>query len=168
MKLKFFRRINMKTQITILLMLVFAVCSFGQHQQGFRMKKNKSRVDELEKVKLIEILDMDEETTLKFFSRRNEFRNMTESLMEKRDKLLNDFQELIEEDEIEKNSVYSDHVNKILEIEKTLVNNRIQFISSLDDILTEKQIGKLVVFEFKFRKDLRDLLFRHRRNPNRD
>lgn len=159
----------MKTQITILLMLVFAITAFGQRHEGFGIKKkNRSKIDELEKVKLIEILDMDEETTLKFFSRRNEFRNVTESLMENRDNLLNDFHDIIIEDEIEDKSVYSDHVNKILEIEKSIVNKRIEFISSLEDILTEKQIGKLVVFEFKFRKDLRDLLFRHRRNPNRD
>jgi hypothetical protein len=159
----------MKTQITILLMLVFAITAFGQRHEGFGMKKkNRSKIDELEKVKLIEILDMDEETTLKFFSRRNEFRNVTESLMENRDNLLNDFHDILLEDEIEDKSVYSDHVNKILEIEKSIINKRIEFISSLEDILTEKQIGKLVVFEFKFRKDLRDLLFRHRRNPNRD
>ena len=159
----------MKTQITILLMLVFAICSFSQPREGFGMKKkNKSRIDELEKVKLIEIMDMDEETTLKFFSRRNEFRKATESLMENRDNLLNDFHKVLLEDEIEDNSVYSDHVSKILEIEKSLVNNRIKFIASLNDILTEKQIGKLVVFEFKFRKDLRDLIFRHRRNQNRN
>lgn len=159
----------MKTQITILLMLVFAITAFGQRHEGFGIKKkNRSKIDELEKVKLIEILDMDEETTLKFFSRRNEFRNVTESLMQNRDNLLNDFHDIIIEDEIEDKSVYSDHVNKILEIEKSIVNKRIEFISSLEDILTEKQIGKLVVFEFKFRKDLRDLLFRHRRNPNRD
>ncbi len=159
----------MKTQITILLMLVFAITAFGQRHEGFGIKKkNRSKIDELEKVKLIEILDMDEETTLKFFSRRNEFRNVTESLMENRDNLLNDFHDIIIEDEIEDKSVYSDHVNKILEIEKSIVNKRIEFIYSLEDILTEKQIGKLVVFESKFRKDLRDLLFRHRRNPNRD
>jgi hypothetical protein len=159
----------MKSQITIMLLILFAVTSFGQRRDGYGIhKKNRSRIDELEKVKLIEILDMDEETTLKFFARRNEFRNSTESYMEKRDSLLNNFEEMILNDEIEDNSIYTKQVNKVFEIERSLVNNRVEFISSLSDILSEKQIGKLVVFEFKFRKDLRDLIFRHKRSSKKN
>jgi len=155
----------MKVQITILLMLIFSIAAFGQRHDGFGMnRKNRGKINELEKIKLIEILEMDEETTLRFFARRNEFRKSAESIMDKRNKMLADFEKMIKNDEIENNSVYETNVSNIIEIEKSLLKNRIEFIESLDDILNKEQIGKFVVFDFRFKRDLRDMIFRGRRN----
>ena len=43
-------------------------------------KGPREKIEQLEKIKLIEALDMDEQTTLKFFARRNESRSRIDKL----------------------------------------------------------------------------------------
>jgi len=158
----------MKTKIILLLMIIFTISITAQRHPGLGKNRNKNRIDELEKVKLIEILNMDEESTLKFFARRNQFKKNTDKKIEERDNLLENFEQVILENEVDDESFYRKSVQDILKIEEDLVNGRKEFINSLDDILTEQQIAKLVVFEFKFRKNIRDMLFKHRRKSNRN
>ena len=48
----------------------------------------REKLDQLEKIKLIEALDMDEETTLRFFSRRNEHRVKMDELANRADEII--------------------------------------------------------------------------------
>ncbi len=120
------------------------------------------KIEELERVKLIEALNMDEQTTLKFFARRNEYRQKQVSLFQKSNELLNNLDKEINNGKSD-NSEIKKFIKEYLEIEKKISSNKEDFIKSLKDILTTEQIGKYIVFERKFRDEIREVIFRERR-----
>ena len=121
----------------------------GQSGERGRMG---GRIEQLEKIKIIEELNMDEETTLKFFSRRNEHRVGQRELIAKRDEL---FKTLSDNFDSEEEINYKEKTEEIFEIEKKMLVQRKNFLNSLSDILSEKQMVQLVVFEFNFRNEVR-------------
>jgi hypothetical protein len=76
----------MKTKIVILFILIAGTVfsqGFRKHQFG-----PKERMEQLEKIKLLEVLDLDEETSVRFFARRNEFKEEHHKVMEERQALI--------------------------------------------------------------------------------
>lgn len=111
-----------------------------------------SKIEQLEKIKIIELLNLDEATTLKFFSRRDEHHDSQRALIDKRDLLYDKLNENFKTDE-EIN--YKQKIAEIFVIEKEMLAQREKFFNSLKDILTEKQIAELIVFESNFRNEIR-------------
>jgi septal ring factor EnvC (AmiA/AmiB activator) len=119
------------------------------------------KIEQLEKIKLIEVLDMDEETTLKFFARRNAHNEKVKQLIDQSKKQLDAIDDKLKEkpvDEKELNSM----IDKYFAEEKEIGKEKEAFIRSLSDILSVTQMAKLVVFEKKFRDEIRDILFKTR------
>ncbi len=130
-----------------------------------------SKISELEKIKLIEELQLDEETTLRFFSRRNLHQETQKKIKSKRDSMLTILNRKIEKDDNKIN--YQNEIDEILFIDKKLLDERVKFFNSLSDIFSNKQIAQLLVFEKKFRSEIRKQILRHGRgrkgqNPTLD
>ncbi|NOX65243.1 MAG: hypothetical protein GXO85_05445 [Chlorobi bacterium] len=156
--------------IAVLSMLSTQV-SVAQNWAQNKWGMTGGRISELEKIKLIEVLQMDEETTLKFFSRRNMHQLNQKKIMGKRDSLLKQLDKRIIDGD--KKIDYKKEIYKILDIEKELSNEREKFFKSLDDILSYEQMAKLLVFEKKFRSEIRKQLIKHgkrgwKHRPNMD
>ncbi len=148
---------------TLSLLFVFMIIPVLVSAQGMRDHKGpRAKIEQLEKIKLIEALDMDEQTTLKFFARRNESRdridNLNDSLSTITDKLEAKFSKGDQ-------TGYKDLINRYLAIQKQVASEHAQFVSSLYDILTNEQVAKLIVFEKKFREEIRHLLLKGRQPP---
>ena len=109
-------------------------------------------------LKLIDVLNLDEETTLRFFVRQNKFRNMMEVNKKEAKKLLRKMKRLIEVGN--KKDELKNTIDSYLDLGEKIATQKSDFIKSLNDILTEKQIAKLLVFEMKFREDIRGMLFK--------
>ncbi|VAX26692.1 hypothetical protein MNBD_IGNAVI01-637 [hydrothermal vent metagenome] len=156
--------------VAVVLMLSTHV-SVAQNWSQNKWGMTGGRISELEKIKLIEVLQMDEETTLKFFSRRNLHRLDQKKIMNKRDSLLKQLDKRIVDGD---NKIdYKKEIYQILDLEKELSNEREKFFKSLDDILSYEQIAKLLVFEKKFRSEIRKQLIKHgkrgwKHRPNMD
>ena len=58
-------------------------------------------------------------------------------------------------------------IDKYLSYDNEIEKEREAFIHSLSDILSVTQIAKLVVFEKKFRDEIRDILFKTRMERRR-
>ena len=146
-----------------LLLLIFAIVPSMIFAQGMRERRGpREKIEQLEKVKLIDALNMDEQTTLKFFARRNEFRNRMDALNDSLDTLV----DILESEFSGKNStIYKELINNYLDIEKKIATEHTRFISSLYDILSVEQVAKLVVFEKRFREEIRHILFKGRPGP---
>lgn len=144
----------MKKILLISLFLIFVSVTIGQMRDGLpRDGKALERIEQMEKLKLIEILDLDEETTIKFFIRRNDFHKKQKNLMDEREKLLNDLEISFREKRSDDN-FYKQSVSKLLDIEERIFSERQNFLISLNNLLSPQQIAKLTVFEFKFRREL--------------
>ena len=98
----------MKKELFLLLvLLLIPVIITAQGKRDHRGPREK--IEQLEKIKLIDALDMDEQTTLKFFARRNEFRNKMDALNDSLDSIVDNL-----ESEFDKgnNSDYKELVNR--------------------------------------------------------
>jgi Spy/CpxP family protein refolding chaperone len=138
-----------------------------KHEEGMgRRRSPMKKIEELEKVKLLDVLNLDEATSAKLFTRRNQNRT---KIWDIEDKINNDLQNI--EFEIKKGK--DEDVNKIQKMNEEYLNlsmevekEKLNFLRSLSDILTPEQIGKYIVFERKFRDEIRDLLMKERIKRN--
>jgi len=137
-----------------------------QHHMGNKRGNPRERIDQLEKIKLIEELNMSEEASVKFFSRRNEFREKEKKLHDRIDSL----SMLIRDKSISPDGQTTDaewkKINEeFLSVEKMMRKNKIDFVSSLQNLLTPKQMAQFLAFERKFRQDMQDIILRGRQKP---
>ncbi len=138
---------------------------YAQPQDGIRGER---RIEELARIKLIETLQLDEETTVRFFSRRNEHRLRIEKLKHKKNELLDSIEESISIDaSVNDEKKYKKMIQDYFDIEMEFEKERKQFITSLSDILTENEICRFLVFERNFDRELRNLLMKHRQRGRR-
>ena len=124
----------------------------------------KDRLEEFEKIRLLEVLELDEETAVKFIIRRNNHRKTMDSIIEKRFLMINDLQNNIKSEKYSDNDIKKD-INKILSIEKELAEERSRFIVSLYDILTVEQVAKVITFEDRFRSDIKKMIEQRGKPP---
>jgi hypothetical protein len=131
-----------------------------------RDPKSIEKIERLEQVKLIEVLNLSEDKSVRFFARRNEFRSGQRNLMMERDKLFNELEKSVLSGEIPE-QLLNQQVQAILDLEKKLSMGKENFLKSVSDLLTQEQIAKLVLFEHKFRRELTQSLIRKPKRNNR-
>lgn len=137
----------------------------AQAQERREHRKMDSKIEQLEKVKLIEALDLTEDQSVRFFARRNEHRREIEKLEERSDELLRIMENMLDERDEKNLAEQKKLLNELLDIRIQIENKRRQFILSLNDILTFDQISRLVVFEKKFREEIRKILMKRKGLP---
>ncbi len=151
----------------VCLILGSSIESFSQMHDK-QPQHMRDKLIQLENIKIIEVLDMDEETTLRFFSRRNELHTKADNLTKRSDEIIAQM-ELI----FKAGKVYTEKELKSLIVEANnihteIVKTKSEFINSLDDILTTEQIAKLIIFERRFRDELKRAMFKVRKYRNRN
>ena len=148
---------------------IFASAANAQQPHGpMKDSKFREKIEQLEKIKLLEVLDLDEETTLRFFSRQSSHRDEEMKLMDQKEELV----DLLENyftagKDLPKGESFESINKKILEQEKKMANQRTDFVKSLKDIMSEEQISKLIVFESRFRREIRDMILDKRGGKQR-
>ena len=154
----------------LLLFLVFNVSQMKAQDSGARpfLRRGAMRkIEELEKIKLLDVLNMDEATSVKFFTRKNQSRDKIFNYEDKINDILNNIDAEVkkgkDKDVNKIQKLNDDFVSISIEIEK----ERMNFLRSLNDILSPEQIGKYIVFEKRFREEIRDLLIKERSKHNR-
>ena len=128
----------------------------------------REKLDQLEKIKLIEALDMDEETTLKFFSRRNEHQMKMDELVNRADEIILQMEVIFKSGKVYTEAELKSLINEANTIHNEIGQEKSKFINSLDDILTTEQIAKLIIFERRFKDELRRAMFKGRKFRNQD
>jgi Spy/CpxP family protein refolding chaperone len=124
-----------------------------------------SKIEQLEKVKLIEALNLTEDQSVRFFARRNEHRKEIEKLEDRSKELIDNLELLLNQSDDKNLNDQKKLLNELLDIRVQMEVKRKQFILSLNDILTKEQITRLVVFEKKFREEIRKILMKRKGLP---
>lgn len=148
----------------VLLIIVFCSNTLGQVPQE-RLKK----IEQLEKVKLMDLLDLNEETSIKFFSRRNNYTEKRRDLLYKIDSLyhlINRNTKTKSENKISEKEMKK-CIDEYLAGEKSLNNLRIEYLNSIKSILNTEQLAKVIVFDRRFKEELRDLVIKRRQKRNK-
>ena len=151
-------------KLLFLFLLVITFTIFGQHE-----KRNgpRDKIEALEKIKLLETLNMDEGTALKFFARRNEHREKMKTLMDDVDTQFDRIKNKISSAKDDNDPELKKMVDNYLITQQKMDEERKRFFNSLTDILTYKQLAQLTLFERRFRQEIRDELF-HKKMRMRD
>jgi len=148
----------------LILIFIFSLMSYAQgREQMFEKKfddrKMLKKIEQLEKSKLIELLNLDEETSIRFFARRNELQKKMKLIFDEREKIIQDLKKNLDEEK-RNDAYYKEQVNKLIDLENKMCLERENYYKSLYSILQPQQIAKLAVFEFMFRRELTHSIFR--------
>ncbi len=152
----------MKRILSTILLLLFTVVLTAQEGPGKNVRMKLRKIEQLEKAKLIEALNLSEDTAVRFFARRNENQEKIKSLFEERDKILAGIEDNFKSNTKNPDDYCKKTVDKLRNIDEQIINEKYSFINSLKDIFTAEQIIKYLAFEYSFRKEIRESIMRHR------
>ncbi len=149
-----------RTNILILLVLLFAgTQSVYAQNYGMHGRKHKQLM-QLEQMKLIETLDLDEEASVRFFARKKALIEKLRSLQKEKNGIIDELAKKLKAGEKVNSKKYGD---EIYSIESRILEEKKKFYDSLDDIFTNEQKAKYLVFEYRFRKEvMRTMMKKHR------
>ncbi|MFA3781551.1 hypothetical protein ABRY23_00630 [Melioribacteraceae bacterium 4301-Me] len=153
----------MKKILFAFLLFLFAfplIAQEGGPGRGGRAYLKK--IGQLEKAKLIEALNLDENTAIKFFARRNENQEKIKNLFDEREKILSEMENNFKANNKNSEDYYKKSIDKLQKIDQKIFEEKYAFINSLREIFSEEQIARYLAFEYSFRKEIRESLIRHR------
>ena len=133
---------------------------------SFVMMQDKKPIKNMKimmKWKLTEYLDLSEEQAEKFFPKMNSHEKKMKDINLKINSLKDDLEEYISLGSVTKRENQK-IINEIQELEKDRIDLRFNYFKSLDKVLESIQLSKLIIFDKKFKKTLKDQL---KKNPDR-
>jgi len=147
---------------SIVLLAVFSFANYAQENQTDedegQTRPRLKKIEQLEKAKLIEILNLDDETAIKFFVRKKEHRKNEHNLFEQRESLAKKIEKKFKDNTSQSSKDYKEQLNELLSFDQKIVDEKKNYFNSLNDILTPEQILKLAVFENRFMREIHDIL----------
>jgi Spy/CpxP family protein refolding chaperone len=152
-----------------LLLLVFAAVaaqSTAQDNPPQGQGRALERVEQFKKIRLMEVLNLDEQSSIKFFARYNKYQESLRELRKKQVQALGRMQELRKSKAAD--SEYDKMVDELLSLERQINEAKSKYVEELKGTLTSKQLAEYLVFEARFQQNLRDLvrnLPRNRQEP---
>lgn len=149
----------MKKLFLMLFSIIIVTSIIYPQQMKEKKMKNREKLEQLEKIKLIESLDMDEDTSIRFFARRNDSKREIQELEKKTDDIISELEKSFNTEEKNQSEKQKQLISEMIKNRESIEMKRNQFINSLGDILSTEQISKLIVFEKKFRDEIRNVLF---------
>ena len=146
------------------------VCGSLMQAQPMRMGRDEppqamERVERWRKMRLIEVLELKEEQSVRFLPRINEHERRMTDLRKEKDNVLDKIERLVrnraEEKEIE--GVFPE----FFAVSGRMDAERQNFFNSVNDILTVEQRAKFLLFERHFERELREAMkeVSRRRHP---
>jgi hypothetical protein len=161
-----------KLLLLISILVTFTYLAFaqdlGREENTHKRRAPLKKIEELEKIKLLDALKLDESVAAKLITRRNVNRTKIWDIEDKISIILKNIESEIRKEKEKDNSkiqkLNEDYLILTMEVDK----ERVGFVKSLSDILTPEQVGKYIVFERKFREEIRELLMKERMRRNKD
>ncbi len=160
----------MKTKL-LFLPLLFLFFSMDASAQVQNRKGDGSkaleRIEQMEHARLIEILDMNEETAIKFFARRKEYRAKMGELFETRYELMKGVDALLKDGGSSDENKFKEKLNDLLDTDSKIFNEKKAFYKSISGLLSPKQILKMALFDEKTRREIRETLMHKMKQKER-
>ena len=137
----------------MILVLLTVAAATGQpmREPGSRPSE---RVEQWKKLRMIEMLDLTEEQSIRFFARLNEHEKQKKELMKKKGDALDKIDRLIRIEAADEE--FGEVFAEISSVNGNLVQLQNNFFEGLQEILTTEQRGKLLLFERHFDRQLRN------------
>lgn len=154
----------MARHLILLCMLVFGWAAALAQPLGGPPGRPSERIEQWKKIRLVEMLDMKEEVSVRFFARMNDHEKAKRELLKERDETLDRVERLVR---VEAPSAeFEKAFAELAAVDARIAAGEKAFFDSLSDILTIEQRAKMVLFERRFEGELREAMkeqFRRRR-----
>jgi hypothetical protein len=147
----------MKNQLLLLILTVVLV-SWTVCAQPFPPDDRRpfERIEHFKKVRLIEMLDLKEEQSVRFFARLNEYDNAKRDLVKEKMDVLDKIERLVRNNSEEKE--FEKLFPELAAANDGLAQEDQKFFDGLSDVLSAEQRGKYLLFERQFEKELREAM----------
>jgi hypothetical protein len=128
----------------------------GQQGETQGTDRPYERIESLRKVRLVEILELKEDQSVRFLARMNEHDNARRAMMKERGEALDRLERLIRNkaEDAEYEKAFAD----VAAVDDRLTTERRSFFGGLSDILTPTQRAKMLIFERRFERELREAM----------
>lgn len=123
-----------------------------QGMPGERMR----RIEQFKKVRLMEVLQLDEQESIRFFARYGRFEDEVRKLERERNTIIDDLDSLVKQDE--KPESYQKDFDDLIVLGQKVADARARFYKGAQQVLTPQQVAKVVVFERDFGRELREMI----------
>lgn len=143
-------------------LLIMAATTGAFAQDGAKMRE---KVEQLKRTKLVEILDLNEDASEKFFARYNVYENKVNAAFKEVQQAMNELNARI--DRKAAAGEISQQSEIVLQKQNALHSAVDEKLKGMKPYLTEEQYAKFIVFENKFTQKLREILQR-RANKGRE
>jgi hypothetical protein len=143
-----------KNPYTLLVLFIFGTLFSFSQPDDMPMHRGRERVKQFRKLKLIEVLDLNEEKSLRFFAKLNAHENIIQELQKHRNDLLDTLEILVKAKASDKS--FERIFDALLVVEPKITNERKSFRNEVKDLLTTEQMAKWLVFERKFWGEVRE------------
>lgn len=109
---------------------------------------------------------MNDDVSIKFFNRRREFKQKQREIGEQAEKVIDELQSVLKGQDKDINRLKKLNED-LLRLEAQRQKQRLDYMTSLTDLLSPEQIAKLAIFERDFKKEIREALS-HRRQSEKN
>lgn len=125
----------------------------------------RERVNQLKKVRLIETLDLDETTAVKFFVRYNQAQQAIDSAQQALKQTIDQLQRAIRQ---QKKSRIKELTDESLKRHADLQNAIASMLADMRPLLDEERYAKFIVFESRFQEEMRRRLMEIKRHKRKN
>ena len=148
------------------IMLLSLTMVIGQPEQVV-VKEKKEKMEMMMAWKLTEHLKLTNEEAEKFFPRFREHRETMGAFTDKEKKLNAEIKEKIERGDALSNNDLDKLLDELSGLERKRIKEKKLFIDGLEGHLNNVQRAKLIGFEHRFRKDVREQLKHHKKGDKK-
>lgn len=152
---------NLAYKIFLLLILTtFSLSLFSQP----RSEKIRARIQTMKKVKLLDVLELDEATSEKLLIKYNTYEDKFENKLKEFDDVEQKLEDAVKSGN---SSVINETTQKFLEIKTEITSISEEKDAAIREILSDQKFAIYLIFEKRFRKELsKELIKRGRRRRN--
>ncbi len=118
--------------------------------------RSMERVEQFRKVRLVEMLALSEDQSVRFFARLNEHETAMRALGREKSDLLDRLERLVRNEAPAKE--FEAMIPQVTAIDDRVNTERRRFFDGLSDLLTVEQRGKFLLFERQFERELREAM----------
>lgn len=128
----------------------------AQDAQAPAPGKAAERVEQYKKIRMMEVLGLDEQASIKFFVRYNKNAEAMKELRQKQLQALKRIQDLRKTKASD--GEYAKVITDLRSLDDQVNQTKANYIDDLKDVLTSKQLAEYLVFELRFQQNLRELV----------
>jgi len=155
----------MKYIISVIFCMIFMVSdNYAQPgwQRGEQRNVRPERLEQFRRMRLIELLKMNEEQAVRFTTKQRAHEEKVRDLMVNRNSVLDEIENMVDST-FEDKQLYK-LADKILSIDNDIYKERQRFYDEMKQFLAPTQFGQFLVFERNFGRKVRDALDEMSRN----